>query len=338
MKRRAALGVLLLVALWLYAGRWSRMPPAPTGVAAALAESTIPIASDDPDSPDSDLLPLVPVLADRRVIALGEATHGTREFFRLKDRFLRLLVRHASFTTFALEISPESGERVNRYIHNGSGSGRAALREFEFWTWQTEEVLALIEWMRAWNTAHPERPVSFVGINATGSGRDRRMATNVRRALDAAGPDGRLIVWAHNAHVSTGSGWMGAYLREWLGNDLYVIGFEFSSGAFRSRSVSGIRDYDLPPASADYYAADLARLAAPMVFLDFARASRVPLLAAWPDAPRRSHDIDERFYVTRFVERWHTENNPWSTLYDGVAFVRETTAARALFSESARSR
>ena len=91
---------------------------------------------------------------------------------------------------------------------------------------------------------------------------------------------------------------MGAYLREWLGNDLYVIGFEFSSGAFRSRSVSGIRDYDLPPASADYYAADLARLAAPMVFLDFARASRVPVLAAWLDAPRRSHDIDERFSMS----------------------------------------
>ena len=149
MKRGLVLGASLLIGLWLYTNRVSRVPTAPRGVVTALADSTIPIGSDDPDSPDSDLLPLVPLLAERRVIALGEATHGTREFFRLKDRLLRLLVRHAAFTTFALEISPESGELVNRYVHAGGGSGRSVLREFEFWTWQTEEVLALIEWMRA---------------------------------------------------------------------------------------------------------------------------------------------------------------------------------------------
>ena len=157
------------------------------------------------------------------------------------------------------------------------------------------------------------------------------MATNVRRALDSTGPDGRVIVWAHNAHVSTGSGWMGAYLREWLGSALFVIGFEFSSGAFRSRSLFGIRDHDLPRASEDYYAAELARLEAPMVFLDFGRAARAAPLAAWLDAPRRSHAVNELFYVTRFVERWHTQNDPWSALYDAVVFVRETTAARPLF-------
>ena len=68
-----------------------------------------------------------------------------------------------------------------------------------------------------------------------------------------------------------------------------------------------------------------------MMFLDFDRAAQAPFLAAWLDTPRRSHDIDELFYVTRFVERWHTQDVPWSTLYDGVIFVRKTTAARALF-------
>ena len=282
MRRLVILGlgaVVVAAGVWVWLQWLPAVPAAPAGVVAALAGSTIPISTDDPAS-DGDLLPLLPILSHRRVVALGEATHGTREFFRLKDRLFRLLVKHASFTTFALEISPESGEVVNRYVRNGTGDARSALRQFEFWTWQTEEVLALIEWMRAWNVEHADRPVSFIGINATGTDRDRRMAVNVQRALDAIGPDGRLVVWAHNAHVSTGAGWMGAYLREALGEALYVIGFEFLSGSFRSRSLFGIRNYDLPPASDGYYAAQLAQLSAPIVFLDIHRAKRVPVLAA----------------------------------------------------------
>ena len=61
MKRGLVLGASLLIGLWLYTNRVSRVPPAPPGVVTALADSTIPIGSDDPDSPDSDLLPLVPL-------------------------------------------------------------------------------------------------------------------------------------------------------------------------------------------------------------------------------------------------------------------------------------
>lgn len=321
--------VAAAVSVWL---QWlPSLPAVPAGVVPALADATVPVSSDDPESREEDVLFLLPLLSHRRVVALGEATHGTGEFFRLKDRVFRLLVTHASFTTFALEISPEAGEIVNRYVSTGTGDARTALRQFEFWTWKTEEVVALIEWMRSWNLAHPDRPVSFIGINATGPDRDRRMAVNVQQALDKGSPGARIVIWAHNAHVSTGAGWMGAYLRGALGEALYVIGFEFLSGSFRSRSFSGIRDYDLPSASDDYYAADLGRLHSPIVFLDIRRAKRVPLLAQWLDSPRRSHDVDELFYVTRFSERWHSRLEPWSALYDGVMFVRETTAVRGLF-------
>ena len=334
MRRLVIAGIgaaIVATAVWVWLQWLPSLPAVPAGVVPALAAATVPVSADDPESSEEDVLFLLPLLSHRRVVALGEATHGTREFFRLKDRVFRLLVTHASFTTFALEISPEAGKIVNRYVSTGAGDARTALRQFEFWTWKTEEVLALIEWMRRWNLAHPDRPVSFIGINATGPDRDRRMAVNVQEALDQGGPDTRIVIWAHNAHVATAAGWMGAYLRAALAQELYVIGFEFLSGSFRSRSFSGIRYYDLPSASDDYYAADLGRLQSPIVFLDIRRAKLVPLLAQWLDSPRRSHDIDELFYVTRVAERWHSSLEPWAALYDGVMFVRQTTAARGLF-------
>jgi erythromycin esterase len=182
----------VVVAAWSYLRSVTEVTPSPSGILESLAEAVTPLETDDPEAATSDLAPLVTVLRHRRVVALGEATHGTREFFRLKDRLFRCLVRDAGFTTFALEISPEAGVTANRFVRTGEGSARAALEGFEFWTWQTEELLALLEWMRAWNLAHPERAVTFVGINAVGHERDRRMAQNdgvmfVRRTTAARG-------------------------------------------------------------------------------------------------------------------------------------------------------
>ena len=259
----------------------------------ALATIVTPLTTDDPAADDRDLEPLLPLLAGRRVVALGEATHGTREFFRLKDRLVRFLVRRAGFTTTALEISPEGAQAVGRYVRNGAGDPRQAVGRFEFWTWQTEEVLALVDWMRAWNAAHGDsHPVSFVGINAPHPSRDARMAQSIERALSAAGPQGRVIVWAH---------------------------------------ISSLCEHHVPAAGPSYYASTLARLASPILYLDFGSAARAPVVAEWLATPRRSRDIDELFYVTRLSERWYSRVDPWPELYDGVLFVRRTTAARGLF-------
>jgi erythromycin esterase-like protein len=325
----SALGAGALV-LWL-----RHLPAVPTTrpeVLTALATIVTPLTTDYPAADDRDLEPLLPLLAGRRVVALGEATHGTREFFRLKDRLVRFLVRRAGFTTFALEISPEGAQAVGRYIDDGTGDPKQAVGRFEFWTWHAEEVLALVDWMRAWNAVHGDvHPVSLVGINAPHPSRDARMAQNVERALSAAGPQGRVIVWAHNGHVATDPGRMGHYLRQSLGVSLYVLGFEFSEGSFRSRTFRSLCEHHVPAAGPSYYGSTLARLSSPIVYLDFGSAARAPVVAEWLAAPRRSRDIDELFYLTRLSERWYSRADPWPELYNGVLFVRRTTAARGLF-------
>jgi len=114
----------------------------------------------------ADMEPLRILVGDARVVALGEATHGTREFFQLKHRMLEFLVSEMGFTVFAIEATMPQSFDVNRYVLEGEGDAAAALAGLGFWTWNTEEVLEQIEWMRSYNAdpAH-ERKVKFYGFD-----------------------------------------------------------------------------------------------------------------------------------------------------------------------------
>lgn len=113
---------------------------------------------------DADLALFADIVGNARVVALGESTHGTREFFLVKHRLLEYLVREAGFTVFAIEANQLAVERINRYVHGGEGTAQDAMRAM-FRVWNTEEVLALVHWMRAHNAASPERTVRFAGFD-----------------------------------------------------------------------------------------------------------------------------------------------------------------------------
>jgi erythromycin esterase len=129
--------------------------------AALLREVQTPVNST-PD--DTDLRLVGDIVGEAGVVGLGESTHGTHEFFQVKHRLLEYLVRELGFGVFAIEANQLAVERVNVYVQGGSGTARDAMRVM-FRVWNTEEMLALVEWMRAYNTAHPTRPVRFIGYD-----------------------------------------------------------------------------------------------------------------------------------------------------------------------------
>lgn len=131
-----------------------------------IAEHAIPLASVEAESGLQDLGPLREALADVRIVGMGEATHGTREIFQFKHRLLEFLVKEMGFTLFAIEASFPAALNVNRYVLYGEGDPAAALASMGFWTWDTEEVSAMIEWMREYNQTVPEaRKVRFLGFD-----------------------------------------------------------------------------------------------------------------------------------------------------------------------------
>jgi erythromycin esterase len=312
-----------------------RPPEQETEIRDWLRENAIPFDTTEPDGDLYDLMPLKEIIGDSRIVALGEATHGTREFFQMKHRLLRFLVEEMEFNIFAIEANWPESNLVNDYVHTGEGDPAKLLEGLYFWTWNTQEVLDMIRWMRVHNENPGDAPtVSFFGFDVQFPGvamdnvveyiqqvdpenapqlatyydcfrayeddlqtyaglsssarsecqenlqavydwltqwqssyeerssseafarvlqnarivlqaedssgdqayalRDRYMAENVTWLLDQAGPEAKIVLWAHNGHVGTSPKAMGMHLRERYGDEMVIFGFSFYSGGFNA--------------------------------------------------------------------------------------------------------
>ena len=112
---------------------------------------------DPDDEDDADLEPLLGIVGDARVVAIGESMHRVHEFLDLRHRIFRFLNRRAGFTALVIESGLPEGRRVDDWIRTGRGSLRRALREgigYRFGACQ--EVLDQVTWMRERAaTGHP---------------------------------------------------------------------------------------------------------------------------------------------------------------------------------------
>jgi erythromycin esterase len=144
----------------------AQLGPPPAEVVAYIGKQAIPLVSAEAGKGLDDMAPIGKLVGNARIVALGEATHGTREFFQLKHRFLEYLVAKQGFTVFAIEANQPECRAINDYVLHGTGTAKEALKGIYFWTWNTEEVLAMIEWMRVWNAdpAHKQK-VQFTGFD-----------------------------------------------------------------------------------------------------------------------------------------------------------------------------
>ncbi len=124
----------------------------------------IPFETAEPGRGFADLRPLKPLIGDARIVALGEATHGTREFFRMKHRLTEFLAAEMGFTLFAIEANMPEAYRINEYVLTGKGDPKELLRGLYFWMWDTREVLDLVLWMRRFNESGRGR-VQFLGFD-----------------------------------------------------------------------------------------------------------------------------------------------------------------------------
>lgn len=101
-----------------------------------------------------------------QIIGLGEATHGNVELQNLKKGVFQALVEKDICKVFALEGDFGGCQKVNQYIHGGNGTAKEAAAEIGFSLYRTDEMEALIDWMRDYNETVPEEEqVSFYGFD-----------------------------------------------------------------------------------------------------------------------------------------------------------------------------
>ena len=137
----------------------------PATVAALIREAAEPIV----DIADVELGPLLDRIGRSKVVLLGEATHGTAEFYQMRARITRELITKRGFTVVAVEADWPDAARVDRYVRHGPTvqEGSPAFSRFPTWMWRNAEVHAFVEWLRSWNADLPDpaRRTGFYGLD-----------------------------------------------------------------------------------------------------------------------------------------------------------------------------
>ena len=87
-----------------------------------LNEASFPINSFTNADGYEDLMPIIPMLADIEVVGIGEATHGTKEFFQLKQKVSEVLIQKLGFKVLIIETYFADTEEMNHYALTGEGN------------------------------------------------------------------------------------------------------------------------------------------------------------------------------------------------------------------------
>jgi protein-L-isoaspartate(D-aspartate) O-methyltransferase len=121
------------------------------------------------DIETGDVEELLSRMASSRVVLLGEATHGTSEFYRMRARLTRELVSRHGFNLVAVEADWPDAARIDRYVRHlpPSSSPWKPFARFPTWMWRNEEVRLLAEWLRQRNGTLKDtsRRTSFYGLD-----------------------------------------------------------------------------------------------------------------------------------------------------------------------------
>jgi len=115
-----------------------------------------------------DLAPLMRRIGDARVVLLGEATHGTSEFYRMRERVSRELIEKKGYSFVAIEGDWPDAARIDHYIRHAEypPSEWTAFARFPTWMWRNVEVADFVDWLRARNAGvDPKRRVAFHGLD-----------------------------------------------------------------------------------------------------------------------------------------------------------------------------
>jgi erythromycin esterase-like protein/protein-L-isoaspartate O-methyltransferase len=107
-------------------------------------------------------------IGDARLVLLGEATHGTSEFYRMRARITRELIAKRGFQFVAVEADWPDAARIDDYVLGGARRSKlefTPFARFPTWMWRNEEVHDFVDWLRAFNADHPNHTAGFHGLD-----------------------------------------------------------------------------------------------------------------------------------------------------------------------------
>jgi protein-L-isoaspartate(D-aspartate) O-methyltransferase len=115
-----------------------------------------------------DLESLLQRIGAARIVLLGEATHGTSDFYRMRARISRELIEHKGFSFVAIEGDWPDAARIDHFVRHAeyAPSEWTAFARFPVWMWRNRDVRAFVDWLRAHNAnIEPGKRVAFHGLD-----------------------------------------------------------------------------------------------------------------------------------------------------------------------------
>jgi protein-L-isoaspartate(D-aspartate) O-methyltransferase len=153
-------------------GEWEQRPPRVVRSRPAVSVSIPELIRRDAERfasvEEAELAPLIERIGDAKVVLIGEATHGTSEFYRMRARITRRLIEEKGFGIVAIEGDWPDAARIDHYVRHRDTppSEWTAFARFPTWMWRNEETRAFVDWLHARNAtlAEPAR-TAFYGLD-----------------------------------------------------------------------------------------------------------------------------------------------------------------------------
>ena len=120
---------------------------------------------------ETSLTKIVAAIGEAKIVMIGEASHGTSEFYTIRAELSKMLIEQKGFQLIAVEGDWPSAQAVNRYVKGFNEEGKTAkdvltnaFQRWPTWMWANEEVAKFTEWLKAFNQQREEK-VGFYGID-----------------------------------------------------------------------------------------------------------------------------------------------------------------------------
>ena len=131
----------------------------------AIRQSAHPLTGES-----TDFDPLLKVIGDSRIVLIGEASHGTHEFYRLRAQITKRLVAEKGFNAVAVEADWPDAYRVNKFVRfqnedQDAVDALAGFQRFPAWMWRNADVLDFVGWLRNYNEHRHSKRVGFYGLD-----------------------------------------------------------------------------------------------------------------------------------------------------------------------------
>lgn len=186
----------------------------------------------------NDLAFLSSALKGNMVLGLGEASHGTREFYNQKRRIIEYLTTKLKYRNVGFEFSDLTMEPINQYVINGKGDLKELMKDMRLYN--TKEIYGIFQFLKQFNEHRSQNDkVSLFGFDrAAFAGdpftRDEKMAGII--VQNNKSQPRKTIIWAHNVHIAKDTTMarfnaMGCFLKQHFGERYYAIGFDTFKGS-----------------------------------------------------------------------------------------------------------